>query len=146
MAIFALSGLYRLVTRYLGYRGHTRIIGCIWLSVLIWSLLVFMFGQLGIPRSVVLGYGVLAMLLITGSREVAAMFLESAGIRLSTLPANAERKPVIIFGAGELGVQLLAALRRAYDREAVAFIDTDPSLWRQYVAGLKVYNPDRLGR
>ena len=82
---FTLSGLYRFVTRYLGYRGHTRIIGCIWLSVLIWSLVVLMSGQLGIPRSVVLGYGVLATLLIAGSREVAAMMLESAGIRLSEL-------------------------------------------------------------
>ncbi len=144
-ATFAISGLYRLVTRFLGYRGHTRIIGCIWLSVLIWSLVVFMIGQLGIPRSVILGYGVLATLLITGSREVAGMLLESAGIRLATLPANAERRPVVIFGAGDLGVQLLAALRRTYDREAVAFIDTEPSLWRQYVAGLKVHHPDKLG-
>ncbi len=142
---FALSGLYKLVTRYLGYRGHTRIIGCIWLSVLIWSLIVFMVGQLGIPRSVVIAYGILATLFITASRVLAAMLLESAGIRLSELPADAERKAVVIFGAGQLGVQLLAALRRANDREPIAFIDTEPSLWRQYVAGLKVYNPDRLG-
>ena len=141
---FAVSGLYRFVTRYLGYRGHTRIIGCIWLSVLIWSLVVLMSGQLGIPRSVVLGYGVLATLLIAGSREVAAMILESAGIRLSELPANIERTPVIIFGAGQLGVQLLEALRRGYNRTAVAFIDTEPSLWRQYVSGLKVHHPDKL--
>ena len=145
VSTFALSGLYKLVTRYLGYRGHTRIIGCIWLSVLIWSLLVFMSGQLGIPRSVVIAYGVLATLFITASRAVAAMLLESVGIRLAELPADAERKAVIIFGAGQLGVQLLAALRRANDRDPVAFIDTEPSLWRQYVAGLKVYNPDRLG-
>ena len=141
---FSVSGLYRFVTRYLGYRGHTRIIGCIWLSVLIWSLVVLMSGQLGIPRSVVLGYGVLATLLIAGSREVAAMILESAGIRLSELPTNIERTPVIIFGAGQLGVQLLDALRRSYNRTAVAFVDTEPSLWRQYVAGLKVYHPDKL--
>jgi FlaA1/EpsC-like NDP-sugar epimerase len=113
--------------------------------VLIWSLLVFMFGQLGIPRSAVLGYGVLATLLITASREVAAIFLESAGIRLAELPVNMERKPVIIFGAGRLGVQLLAALRRTYDRDPVAFIDTDTSLWRQYVSGVKVYGPTNSG-
>ena len=51
-------------------------------------------------RSAVLGYGILATLLITASREAAAMFLEGAGIRLSELPGNVERKPVIIFGAG----------------------------------------------
>lgn len=141
---FALSGLYRFVTRYLGYRGHTRIIGCIWLSVLIWSLVVLMSGQLGIPRSVVLGYGVLATLLIAGSREVAGMILESAGIRLSELPTNIERTPVIIFGAGQLGVQLLDALRRTYNRNAVAFVDTEPSLWRQYVSGIKVHHPDKI--
>ncbi|HWK37590.1 MAG TPA: nucleoside-diphosphate sugar epimerase/dehydratase [Hyphomicrobium sp.] len=141
---FAASGLYRFVTRYLGYRGHTRIIGCIWLSVLIWSLIVLMSGQLGIPRSVVLGYGVLATLLIAGSREVAAMMLESAGIRLAELPASVERTPIIIFGAGQLGVQLLEALRRGASRQAVAFIDTEPSLWRQYIAGIKVHHPDKL--
>jgi FlaA1/EpsC-like NDP-sugar epimerase len=144
-ATFAISGLYKLVTRYLGYRGHTRIIGCIWLSVLIWSLAVFMSGQLGVPRSVIVGYGLLATLLITGSREVAAMLLESVGIRLAALPAEVERRPVIIFGAGDLGVQLLSALRRAHDREAIAFIDTEPSMWRQYVAGIKVHDPTRFG-
>jgi UDP-N-acetylglucosamine 4,6-dehydratase len=143
VATFALSGLYKLVTRYLDYQGHMRIIGCIWLSVLIWSLLVFMSGQLGIPRSAILGYGLMSTLLITASRAAAAMFLESAGISVSQL--NVDRKPVIIFGAGRLGVQLLAALRRTYDREAVAFVDTEPSLWRQYVAGLKVHHPDKFG-
>ena len=118
---FAMSGLYRFVTRYLGYRGHTRIIGCIWLSVLMWSLVVFMSGQLGIPRSVVLGYGVLATLLITASREVAGIILESAGIRLAELPVSVERTPVIIFGAGQLGVQLLDALRRGNYRDRRGF-------------------------
>ncbi len=144
VATFAASRLYRLVTRYLGYRGHTRIIGCIWLSVLIWSLIVFMSGQLGVPRSVVLGYGVLATLLIAGSREVAAMFLESTGVRLAELPVTLERKAVIIFGAGQLGVQLLEALRRSNNRDVVAFVDSEPSMWRQYVAGVKVYRPDKL--
>ncbi|MFN3624036.1 MAG: nucleoside-diphosphate sugar epimerase/dehydratase, partial [Hyphomicrobium sp.] len=144
IATFTASGLYRFVTRYLGYRGHTRIIGCIWLSVLIWSLLVFLSGQLGVPRSVVLGYGLLASLLIAGSREVAAMILESTGIRLSELPVSVERRPVIIFGAGQLGVLLLDALRRSNNRSVVAFVDTEPSLWRQYVAGIKVHRPDKL--
>jgi FlaA1/EpsC-like NDP-sugar epimerase len=145
VATFATSGLYRFVTRYLGYRGHTRIIGCIWLSVLIWSLVVLMSGQVGTPpRSVVLGYGLLATLLIAGSREVAAMMLESAGVRVAELPLSVERKPVVIFGAGQLGVQLLDALRRSNNRSVVAFVDTEPSLWRQYVAGIRVHRPDKL--
>src|SRR6185503_7376288 len=27
---------------------------------------------------------------------------------------------------------------------AVAFIDSEPSMWRQYIGGLKVYHPDKL--
>jgi FlaA1/EpsC-like NDP-sugar epimerase len=144
VAAFALSGLYRLVTRYLGYRGHTRILWCIALAVPVWALVVFMAGQQGIPRSVVLGYGVLATLFIAGSREVASMMLESAGIKVADLPGEGARTPVIIFGAGHLGVELLEALRRASDRHPVAFVDAEPSLWRQYIAGMKVHSPDRL--
>ena len=146
VATFAIFRLYKLVTRYLGYRGHSRIIGCIWLSVLIWSLLVFMSGQHGVPRTVILSYGVLATLLIMANREVAAMLLQSAGIRISKRPTETARQPVIIYGAGQLGVQLLGSLRRAGDQDAVAFVDAESSLWRQYVAGLKVHSPHSIGK
>ena len=146
VATFAIFRLYKFVTRYLGYRGHSRIIGCIWLSVLIWSLVVFMSGQYGVPRTVVLGYGVLATLFIMANREIAALLLQSAGIRISRLPTETARQSVIIYGAGQLGVQLLGSLRRAGDYEPVAFVDADRSLWRQYVAGLKVHSPHNIAK
>ena len=55
-----------MATRYLGYSGHARIIGYLWLSVLIWSLIVFVSGQHGVPRVVIFGYGILATLIILG--------------------------------------------------------------------------------
>lgn len=146
VATFAIFRLYKFVTRYLGYRGHSRIIGCIWLSVLIWSLVVFMAGQYGVPRTVVLGYGVLATLFIMANREIAALLLQSAGIRISRLPTETARQSVIIYGAGQLGVQLLGSLRRSGDYEPVAFVDADRSLWRQYVAGLKVHSPHNIAK
>lgn len=145
VGIFAAARLYKFVTRYLGYLGHSRIVASIWLSVLIWSLLVLMLGQSGIPRSAVLGYGLLATLLISASRAAVAMFLESAGIHIADLPkGDTKRKGVLIYGAGELGVQLLGALRRSREYEPFGFIDSEPSLWRQFVGGLKVYSPERL--
>jgi FlaA1/EpsC-like NDP-sugar epimerase len=113
--------------------------------VLIWSLLVFVSGQIGVPRSVIFGYGVLAMLLIMSSRGAAAMLLQSAGISISKLPAGVEPCPVIIYGAGRSGIELLTSLRRESIHHAMAFVDAEPSLWRQYVAGLKVYSPDKIG-
>ena len=51
---------------------------------------------------------------------------------------------MLIYGAGTTGVQLLEELRRAGTYEPIGFIDMSPTLWGQYVAGLKVYRPERL--
>jgi len=141
---FAVFQLYKFVTRYLGHRGQLRIVASVWLSVLLWSLLVFMSGQLGVPRSVIFAYGILATLFIVGSRAVAAMLLEGAGINIDEFPADVKCTPVVIYGAGQLGVQLLNALQSTPDRHVVGFVDPEPSLWRQYVGGLKVFPPERL--
>lgn len=141
---FASLGLYRLVTRFIGYRGTIRIILCAALSVLIWAMALFMAGQHGIPRTVVLIYGLFGALAVIASRHLIGLFLQRIGIALPKLPLDTERKPVLIYGAGDLGVELLSALRQVHDRQAVGFIDDAPSMWGQYVGGLKVYRPDKL--
>ena len=144
IATFWWSGLYRLVTRYISYRGTMQIIAGVALSVLVWTLFVFMFGQLGVPRSSVLLYGFMAAGLIALSRQIAGLVLKSAGIAIPVFPAEHEKKNVIIYGAGQMGVQLLQSLQSARDRQAVGFVDTSSSLWGQYVGGVKVYRPEKL--
>jgi FlaA1/EpsC-like NDP-sugar epimerase len=146
LLIFWHTGLYRLVTRYIGYRGTTQIFFAVGLSVLIWSLLVFMSGQLGIPRTVVIAYGLTGAVLIAATRQLAGLVLLSAGIRIPVLLPEQPRKPALIYGAGQIGVELLHATRRGGDREIVGFLDESPSLWGQYVGGLKVYPPRKLAR
>lgn len=142
---FAWFGLYRLVTRFIGYRGTVRIFACVGLSVLIWALIVFMFGQQGIPRTVILSYGIIGAVFVTASRQLAGLLLKSVGIRIPRLPLDIERKPVLIYGAGQLGSELLEALRHVSDCEPVGFIDSAPSMWGQYVGGIKVYRPQKIG-
>jgi FlaA1/EpsC-like NDP-sugar epimerase len=145
VATFAWFGLYRLVTRFIGYRGSLRIFACVALSVLIWALVVFMTGQHGIPRTVILSYGIFGALMVTVSRQAAGLLLKSVGIRIPRLPLDIERKPVLIYGAGQLGSELLEALRRVSDREPVGFIDNAKDMWGQYVGGVKVYRPEKIG-
>ena len=145
IATMAHMGLYRFVTRYLGSRGHGRIVAGVAVSVLIWALLVFMSGQLGIPRSVVISYGLLGSLVVIASRHVVGWMLKTSGIVLPVFDDKAERHPVIIYGAGQMGLDLATALYRARSREVVGFCDNSPSLWGQYVGGFKVYRPERLG-
>ena len=143
---FAYSGLYRLVTRYLGSRGHTRIVGAVTIAVLVWSLLVFMGGQYGIPRSVIISYGVLSAIAIMLSRHAIAWVLKAAGIALERIDSIKDRHGVIIYGAGPPGIELASALTRLPGRDVIGFCDVSPTLWGQYVGGIKVYRPEKLGR
>lgn len=146
IVVFAYAKLYKLVTRYLDSRGHSRIAGAVVLSILIWSLLLFMSGQTGIPRSIVIVYGLTATALIIFSRMLIGWFLRSSGIILPLARASADANPVIIYGAGQHGVELARSLIRLRTRHIVGFFDVTPSLWGQYVAGIRVYRPDRLAR
>ena len=145
ISTMAHMGLYRFVTRYLGSRGHGRIVAGVAVSVLIWSLLVFMSGQLGIPRTVVISYGLFGSVVIIASRYGVGWMLKTSGINLPVFDAKKDRQPVIIYGAGQMGLDLATALYRARSREVVGFCDNSPSLWGQYVGGFKVYRPESLG-
>jgi FlaA1/EpsC-like NDP-sugar epimerase len=139
-------GLYRLVTRFIGYRGTVKIFLGITIAVLVWSLLVFMSGQLGIPRSVILTYGLLGGAFLSSVRYAIGFLLDSVGIPIPVILDRSPPKPVLIYGAGQMGIALLQAVQRARDRKVIGFIDTSSTMWGQYVGGLKVHAPSKLER
>lgn len=141
---FAYAGLYRLVTRYLGPHGHTRIVACVALAGLMWALVVFMLGQNGIPRSVVISFVIFAAMGVTLSRHMLGWVLRSQGIRIPRFDPTKERHAVLIYGAAQTGVALAEAVARMPGRDVVGFCDNSPTLWGQYIGGLKVYRPDQL--
>lgn len=57
---------------------------------------------------------------------------------------GADTRRVIIYGAGATGQQLAAALRQDRSIVAVAFVDDNPTLQSQFIAGLRVHAPSRL--
>jgi UDP-N-acetylglucosamine 4,6-dehydratase len=143
VATFFQLGIYRLVTRYIG--GHVIMLMplAVGFSTLLWALIVFLSGASGVPRSVVILYPILATAGIWGSRKLAGVLLTHAHVELPTWsPASA--RSVLIYGAGKTGVQLVEALRTAGNYAPVGFVDPSPSVWGQYVAGLKVYRPERM--
>ncbi len=139
-------GIYRLVTRYVGYRGTSQVIMGVGFGTLVWSLIVFMTGQNGVPRSAVIVFGLIGAALLALVRYAIKILLESANIRVPPAPLDVPLKPTVIYGAGRMGIELLANVRRARDREIIGFIDRSPTLWRQYVNGVKVHAPQRLPR
>ncbi len=146
VATYAWFRLYRLVTRFMGMRGSVQIFLSTGLAVLIWSTAVFLSGQWGIPRSIVIPFALLSATLVATSRYIAGQLLRFTGVTLPMRPIRDDARSVVIYGAGEPGVRLLRELRRVGDRDVVAFIDPSSSMRGQFVSGVKVFSPERLER
>lgn len=138
--------VYKVVTRFMGYRGVRQITMALGIGTLLWSLLVLMVGQAGVPRSVILPFWISGAALLILVRYAIKLLLESMNISPPRLRNAVPLKRTVIYGAGQLGARLLADVRKARDREVCGFIDSSPSLWRQYVNGVKVHAPQRLPR
>lgn len=146
VAILWHFGIYRLVTRFIGHRGNTQVLAGVGLSVLLWALALFMIGQYGIPRTVIISYGVFGAAAILISRTLIKLLLETSSLPSVGFTAQGNRTTTLIYGADQQGIALLRAIRKAKDRHVVGFVESSPNLWRQYVSDLKVYPPHRISR
>jgi FlaA1/EpsC-like NDP-sugar epimerase len=145
VVIFYMRGLYKLVTRFIGHAGTTRIYVAVFIATVLWAVLVLMAGVKDHPRSVIVIYGLIAVGLIRLSRQWAGAALlklapEHKGVSFD------ERKRVIIYGAGNIGIQLLRSLNETGNYKTVAFIDSNPSLAGQMVHGVTVLRPEKIGK
>ena len=145
VAVFYMRGLYKLVTRFIGPEGTTRIYIAVIIAALLWAVVVLMMAVKDHPRSVIVIYALIAALLIRLSRQWAGAMLLTAAPQHKPVSFD-ERKPVIIYGAGTLGIQLLRALNETGGYKMVAFIDPNPSLAGQLVHGVKVLRPEKIGK
>ena len=145
VAVFYMRGLYKLVTRFIGPEGTTRIYIAVIIATVLWALVVLMSGVKVHPRSVIVIYGLIAAGLIRLSRQWAGSALLRAAPEHKGVSFD-ERKRVIIYGAGTIGIQLLRALNETGTYKTVAFIDSNPSLAGQMVHGVKVLRPEKIGK
>jgi len=145
VVVFYMRGLYKLVTRFIGPEGTTRIYVAVIIAAVLWALVVLMSGVKVHPRSVVVIYTLIAAGLIRLSRQWAGSLLLRSAPQHKPVTFD-ERKNVIIYGAGTIGIQLLRALSETGNYKTVAFIDANPSLAGQVVHGVKVVRPEKIGK
>src|SRR5690606_34287846 len=102
--VFVRMGLYRTVVRYLPERAMWTILQAMLMATVAWVFLVFLSEMAGrgvVPRSVPIIYFGIGTFIISGSRFAAKwLFLTRSTRRV------ADREGVIIYGAGEAGIQL----------------------------------------
>ena len=134
--VFTRLGLYRAVTRYVSTKVLTTAVLGSAISGVLFFLSVLLFEQrlrLALP----VAYFLMLVVLIAGSR-----------IMLRTMLTNRHRKqmiPVIIYGAGQSGRQLLEAIKQVSEYNAVAFVDDNTAIQRMVIYDLPVHKPSEIG-
>ncbi len=137
--IFKRFGIYDLVISYIEFRA-------MWLIVLSVSLYSFLWGGLILfseiwtePYSIIFNNWTISLLLLTGSRAfIRWLFV------VMTNKSHIAYKQIIIYGAGEAGLQLCAALQLTKEFDPTLFVDDDNNLQGRRIKGLKVYSPENL--
>ncbi|MDC7717894.1 nucleoside-diphosphate sugar epimerase/dehydratase [Vogesella sp. DC21W] len=138
LPIFIKLGLYRAVLKFLDDRIVYTVFVGVSLSVLVLMAVILMAGIGVFPRTAIIIFWVFAMAYIGGSR----FLLRGVVRRIDAL--DAPRQPVLIYGAGRAGLQLMAGLLEGREYRPMAFVDDNPQLWRRTFRGLAVYSPHEL--
>ena len=136
LVAFSSLGLYRAIIRYITGKA----LGAVAIGVLISALVMSMSSMVldaPVPRSVPAIYGLLLFFTIGGVR-----FLVRS---LYRRPVNRHRKPVIVYGAGDAGRQLVNALFQMREYLPVALIDDDARLHNMTIGDLRVHGPEAIG-
>ncbi|UXN67842.1 polysaccharide biosynthesis protein (plasmid) [Devosia neptuniae] len=138
--IFIRMGLYRSVVRYLPERAMWTIMQAMLLATVVWVVAVFLSEMAGrgvVPRSVPVIYFGIGTFIVAGSRFVAKWAFLSKLNR-----QGADHKAIVIYGAGDLGLQIAQSLRSTH--YIAGFIDDNPGLHRREMGGIRVYGPGKL--
>jgi FlaA1/EpsC-like NDP-sugar epimerase len=139
LPLYAFTGQYKGLTRYVGSRALYRLAGRNGLLVLLLTGLGVMLRLPMPPRS----SWILLWLLLTGFTGAVRFALRDLLLSLRSV-SHEQIVRVAIYGAGEAGAQLAAALRLAGNHQIVSFFDDAPSLWQRTINGIPIQPPQVL--
>ena len=138
LGLFLWLGLYKTVVRFMGINAIRTIVLAVACSSLLLLLAAFIFRIEALPRSVPFIYALLLFVFIGGSRWIVRCLYIYLRSRQHT------KELVIIYGAGEAGVQLAKSLTAGEDFYPCAFLDDKKVLQGCIVHGLKVHGVEKL--
>jgi FlaA1/EpsC-like NDP-sugar epimerase len=139
--LFIVFGLYRAIFRFAGREALVAVARAMGVYTLMFSAVFVTTSYQDVPRTIGLLQPAL-LLLSVGAVRLAARYLlgEPYVVKLRSLSAA----NVLIYGAGDSGLALAAALSKNNEMRVVGFLDDNPSLHRGLLMGMDVYNPHDL--
>lgn len=127
-------GVYHALLRSLERRSTMQIVRGVTAIALIPAVASFLVPVLAIPRSVPIIFWLVLVALLLGVRQFAYVFQRAAR-------AARDTEPVLVYGAGSAGRQLVAALDAGSDYRVVGFIDDDRALHGHRHAERPIFGP-----
>lgn len=137
--VFIRIGLYRALVLYMGLQSGFLILqGVTAASCLLAASYFFAKTPESSDLSILPIFWMIALLLIGGTRFLAKVLLQSL------IQNFRPKEPVIIYGAGSSGMQLLVALQNGDQYLPVVFVDDSHNMIGNTVHGIRVYSPNSL--
>ena len=136
---YAFTGQYKGLTRYVGSAVFYRLAGRNGLLVLLLTCIGVMLRLPMPPRS----SWILLWVLLTAFTGVVRFALRDLLLNLRS-SQHKQQVRVAIYGAGEAGAQLAAALRLAGNHRIITFLDDNPAYWRRSINGVAIQPPQVL--
>ena len=138
--VFGRLGLYRQVVRYVGPDAFFTVVKGVTVTALVIAAVAYIVPLRGFPRSVPIIFWMIALAYVAGTRFAVR------GIFTWMMHAGGLREPVLVWGAGSNGAELVRASRTQGELEVVAFIDDKPAVQGNYIDGVFVYPPEQLAQ
>jgi FlaA1/EpsC-like NDP-sugar epimerase len=139
--IFVTHGFYRAIFRYSGWSALITVTQAMAIYGLLYATAIMVVAADGVPRTIGIIQPILLLLAVGASRAVARYWLGGmyqSQLKLASLPK------VLIYGAGNTGRQLAAAMRNSHEMRVAGFLDDDDRLHGHVLNGLPIYNPADL--
>ena len=139
--IFIVSGLYRAIFRYSGWPALLAVARAISIYGLLYASIFTAIGIQDVPRTIGIIQPILLLLFVGASRALARIWL---GDQYQSILKHASRPKVLVYGAGQTGRQLVAAMANNHEMQVVGFLDDDDRLHGHVLNGQPIYNPADL--
>jgi FlaA1/EpsC-like NDP-sugar epimerase len=138
--IFISMGLYRAIFRYTGMAAMLATGMAIGIYALFFFLALLYFKWDGVPRSLGLIQPLLFLILVGSSRAIARFWLAGLSKQLHQSSGR-----LLIYGAGEAGVQTATALAVSRQFRLMGFVDDDQSKAGGSINGVNIIDSNHVG-